>query len=1134
MTTLHRLAFLLILCVAPFAALRGQTFKAVYKAVGDTVLQTGASVRALSDGYAAAGIEGGSDPFVGGSDRAFVTRTDLSGAVQFHSSFSLPVPGLPLQLERLADGGYALLCLSTSDGSTVVTRLASSGALLWQRRYGTGMDAGGGTQGIALARPAFSEASDGGLLVAGTRLDGGLPRPVLFKTDASGSVQWGADLAASGYGFGMAAVSGSPSQRWTAFYAPGAGPESPGSVTFCRVDESGSLLGSSSASLPSGTSIAGFFPRSLLAAPDGSLRFTAQTVQNESYGLAAARLSSSGEILSARSYGPPSGLVYYPTQAMEPFALSDGGVGIPVLAVDASGAGPYASGLLRLDADLNPTAWRVVAYSASVPEILFGMRQTADGGFAVCGGQIQPNGAGQLDGDALLWRVDASYSSGACALEAGTLPSASALSFSAASASPAASPISVFSAALSPDFASQTPAVSYACAPSGGGGCPAPSAAAFQPLGPVSVQAGWTAVPAANSYRHRSRAVGASTWGGWKTVSAPSAVLTGLTPSTQYQMEIVARCGTNNANNSAVLAASFSTPGPEACAVPSGLTAQAESATAVNLAWEAVSGSTGYRLRWRPAAGGAWTEIPAAPANTVKGTARKVGGLSAGTEYEFQARAQCGTTVLTDWSAPVFASTWFTSASDPLWTRNGAGQMTATLPQSVVGIGHANPQAALHVGDGTLHGGTVLFSGTSGPVPPTTAGPQMFWAPEKAAFRAGSVDGSQWANENVGPHSIALGKNATASGENSVAIGNGITAQEGEIVIGLLEDDPPGPGKIKIEIGGNGMAIGKPGDGVNLPRIVCDEYGGLPHPDIPNPTPANIPQLCGALVGEFKGTDVYITETGGGFWGNSPCGGNLRVKNHIYSFCMDVRSGISIGTDPEQVRLSASEPSKLFVHKAGTGGEATRVAVFDADNGRVGIGKIGAPQGLLHVSPFSNASNDASFIVTQDEKVGIGVTAPVGHFQVSDGHFVVSEQGKVGIGTTAPNGLFDVQWDGQSLFVVNENGNIGIGVANPQNKFEVCGVMKAKEAIIRIEGWCDYVFDESYCLLPLTEVEEFVKANKRLPEVPSETEIVESGLPLGEMVKLQMKKIEELTLYVIELEKRLTSLQNTVPAAPNK
>ena len=54
MTTAPRLAFLLILCVAPFSALLGQTFKAVYKAAGDTVLQTGASVRALSDGYAAA------------------------------------------------------------------------------------------------------------------------------------------------------------------------------------------------------------------------------------------------------------------------------------------------------------------------------------------------------------------------------------------------------------------------------------------------------------------------------------------------------------------------------------------------------------------------------------------------------------------------------------------------------------------------------------------------------------------------------------------------------------------------------------------------------------------------------------------------------------------------------------------------------------------------------------------------------------------------------------------------------------------------------------------------------------------------------------------------------------------------
>ncbi|MDR2980380.1 MAG: hypothetical protein LBV02_08090 [Bacteroidales bacterium] len=61
--------------------------------------------------------------------------------------------------------------------------------------------------------------------------------------------------------------------------------------------------------------------------------------------------------------------------------------------------------------------------------------------------------------------------------------------------------------------------------------------------------------------------------------------------------------------------------------------------------------------------------------------------------------------------------------------------------------------------------------------------------------------------------------------------------------------------------------------------------------------------------------------------------------------------------------------------------------------------------------------------------------------------------------------------------------------------------------------------------MPLQEVERFMKANRHLPEIPSEQEILENGLDVAEMNALLLKKVEELTLYIIELEKRVTEVE---------
>lgn len=84
---------------------------------------------------------------------------------------------------------------------------------------------------------------------------------------------------------------------------------------------------------------------------------------------------------------------------------------------------------------------------------------------------------------------------------------------------------------------------------------------------------------------------------------------------------------------------------------------------------------------------------------------------------------------------------------------------------------------------------------------------------------------------------------------------------------------------------------------------------------------------------------------------------------------------------------------------------------------------------------------------------------------------------------------------------------------------DVNGTVRSKEVIVEATNWPDYVFQEGYTLPTLSELEIFIAANKHLPEVPTAQEVEEKGVELGEMNKILLKKMEEMTLYMIELKK---------------
>jgi hypothetical protein len=107
----------------------------------------------------------------------------------------------------------------------------------------------------------------------------------------------------------------------------------------------------------------------------------------------------------------------------------------------------------------------------------------------------------------------------------------------------------------------------------------------------------------------------------------------------------------------------------------------------------------------------------------------------------------------------------------------------------------------------------------------------------------------------------------------------------------------------------------------------------------------------------------------------------------------------------------------------------------------------------------------------------------------------------------------------------NSGGNVGIGTNTPDEKLTVKGKIKANKIKVSGAGAPDYVFEESYQVATLEEVEGYIKKNKHLPEVPSAKEFERDGIALGDMNKLLLKKIEELTLHVIDMNKRMQKLE---------
>lgn len=218
--------------------------------------------------------------------------------------------------------------------------------------------------------------------------------------------------------------------------------------------------------------------------------------------------------------------------------------------------------------------------------------------------------------------------------------------------------------------------------------------------------------------------------------------------------------------------------------------------------------------------------------------------------------------------------------------------------------------------------------------------------------------------------------------------------------------------------------------------------------------------------------------------------------------------------------------------------------------------------GTTNSYPLIFKTNDSTRLhITPSGNIGINTTNPMQMLHIVGGNILISKPQNRAPGSTNGSIMFGevvtqnnsggnwaieyntdttihglnfwrpwIQGHGMCNFVLflADNDNVGIGTCNPQAKLSVNGGILAKSVRVNTSStyWPDYVFKPNYDLMGLKELEAFISANMHLPGVPSATEIGENNqMDLGKMNTLLLQKVEELTLYIIDLQKQIDELK---------
>ena len=377
---------------------------------------------------------------------------------------------------------------------------------------------------------------------------------------------------------------------------------------------------------------------------------------------------------------------------------------------------------------------------------------------------------------------------------------------------------------------------------------------------------------------------------------------------------------------------------------------------------------------------------------------------------------------------------------------------------------------------------------------------------------------SGYSSTASGNYSTALGYDADATGMYSVAIGKNVQAPNTSFVFG----------RDMVANGTNSIAIGSGysssavltnnvaksimlGAGSSSPSITIRQTSAQDLPafvGVGTTSPQQQMHINGNTMISGSGNALLFATSASTTDGNfgikyTGSGLNFYIPNNT-NYLMYIRNNgyVGIGTSSPTEKLEVSGNAKATNVTATSAVQSSTLTV---------TGNV----------TFNSLAGSSSKILTVGSN---GLLSSADVSEVGDGmgnHIATTDlnlNGKKIVGTTnGANGIFVAQ---------NGNVRIGAGTANPTKALEVNGAIRSKEVLVEVTNWSDFVFDKDYDLMTLNEVESYIKENGHLPDVPSAKEIKANGVEVGEMNAILLQKIEELTLYIIELEKKIEKLND--------
>ncbi len=230
--------------------------------------------------------------------------------------------------------------------------------------------------------------------------------------------------------------------------------------------------------------------------------------------------------------------------------------------------------------------------------------------------------------------------------------------------------------------------------------------------------------------------------------------------------------------------------------------------------------------------------------------------------------------------------------------------------------------------------------------------------------------------------------------------------------------------------------------------------------------------------------------------GNITATGTLTIPNIYASGNLTLKGGNYSGATPGSITVGAAYLSTYPI-----GGDVTLTAGTGYTAGRINL------NGATNITGTTNIT---------------GNLTATGNIIASSGNFSTS-------GTSSLNFITNAT----TRMTILNNGYIGINCAKPTSALVVNGVIKASEVDVISSPCSDYVFEPGYKLQSLPAIEKYISENKHLPEVPSAKEFEENGCKLGQMQDILLRKIEELTLLMIEQNKRIEALEKENAALKN-